>query len=631
MDVSVSAAESAHLKPLEIADWPDHLCERYDNIALISDPRHLKDFDRSGDSTLIVTSNWLQWQLLSKDGWHCVYIEQGYEPPEDAVNLSTDILLRGNDWVYLDGEDATVFESNSLGRGFSTPAALFIATYVRLSVSLSNIVDRFQPKTLIYLDLVLLDTESTSPWCRRYVAETVSEKFGLGFVDRTDPVSYADTDVTRSDWRQVMRKRCRGTLVAVYAASVGTLSQIVARFTRPRRRVLIMMAWNFFEPIAFGAHPGTQAVVHASAFPKSLRTIAKLFRHGFLLGSSPRASLTGAERNHVDQICKKLKSHWQSQPADETGTALREFARREILDNGRLHQMAGEMKSARAFLKRYRPSRLVVDGIKNLPPYPYVEVCAEAGIPVDYIWHAPVAPQNLKFDALGSDPRAPVRVDRILSWGPVNEAWLKRTGARVGELLTVGNPILGKYGKREAPSPNLGANPERRSALVVQQTTVFTDLSASLSRQFYQFVHATRELKRQGYKRVTFKLHPGISRGVEIFSAIESAFDLGCDIHRYGKFDRFVRDADVVVGPLVSGSALETASYGSRFIPVFLRPTSLDETYYSEIENIQFRLDDIGPALSENRYLDNERYVEAFGGAMTSDERTASFWDAFAR
>ena len=80
MDVSVSVLEAADWKPLEIADWPSHLCERYDNIALISDTRHLTDFDRSDASTLIVTSNWLQWQLLSKDGWHCVYIEQGYEP-----------------------------------------------------------------------------------------------------------------------------------------------------------------------------------------------------------------------------------------------------------------------------------------------------------------------------------------------------------------------------------------------------------------------------------------------------------------------------------------------------------------------------------------------------------------------
>ena len=158
---------------------------------------------------------------------------------------------------------------------------------------------------------------------------------------------------------------------------------------------------------------------------------------------------------------------------------------------------------------------------------------------MDYIWHAPVAPQNLKFDALGSDPRAPVRIDRILSWGPVNEAWLKRTGARVGELLTVGNPVLGKYCNRKASCPNLEAGSERRSALVVQQTTVFTDLSAGLSRQFYQFIHATRELKRQGYKRVTFKLHPGIQRGVEIFSAIKNAFDLDCDIHRYGKIRSF--------------------------------------------------------------------------------------------
>ena len=148
----------------------------------------------------------------------------------------------------------------------------------------------------------------------------------------------------------------------------------------------------------------------------------------------------------------------------------------------------------------------MVDGIKHTT-YPYVEVCAEGGIPVDYIWHAPVAPQNLKFDALGSDPRAPVQIDRILSWGPVNEAWLKRTGARVGELLTVGNRF-----------PQIlqseSVLPEPRSRIRTQIGTCrpadngLYGSKRRLSRQFYQFIHATRELKRQGYKRLPSSFTP---------------------------------------------------------------------------------------------------------------------------
>jgi hypothetical protein len=614
--------------PLSLDDWPAHLCDSYARMVLISENRHLAGFDKNDPTTLFVSSDWLLWQLLSRQGYHCVFIEQGYVPAPDATEMSMDILLRGNDWVYHDERDITDFHGVSLGRGFSTPAALFIATYVRFSNALDNLIDRFEPDEMVYFDLVMFDTVITSAWARHYVASKISERRNLRFVDRGDPGVSVDTDI-----RNVRRNRpvigwLRRVAIAFYCTGMGAVSRVLSRIIRPRNRVLLMMGWNLFEPIAFGENRGTQALVHASAFPKSLKAVFRFFAHGFLLGDARQTPLGRADLKKLDKIRGDLEVAWAAQPATDLQEALREFVRREILSNGRLHEMAVAMKTARKFLDRYTPDRLVVDGVKNLPPYAYIETCHALAIPVDYIWHAPVAPQNLKLDALGCDPRVAPRVQRILSWGSANEDWLRAISARIAEVVDVGNPILGRYQDSRKTDAAQQAAGQPNSALVVQQTCVFTDLKACLSSQYYQFVHAVRRLRQNGIENIVFKLHPGIPRGYEMFTAIADAFGLDCAVERFGRFDKFVRNADVVIGPLVSGSALETASAGVNFIPLFLEPTSLDFTYYGGINHIQKRIGDIDAALTAKHFLDNEGYIEIFGGALKPQERTAKFWGA---
>lgn len=631
--MSQQTAELAHVDTLSLDDWPAHLCDSYDQMVLISDERHLAGFEERDPTTLFVSSDWLLWQRLSRQGRHCVFIEQGYIPASDATEMSMDILLRGNDWLYRDDQDITDFYGVSLGRGFSTPAALFIATYIRFSNALNSLIDRFDPATIVYCDLVLFDTVITSEWARYYIASDIAERHNLHFVDRGDPVVSTDTDIRTARRNRPLIGWLRRRAIALYCAGIGAVSRTLACIRPPRNRILFMLGWNIFEPIAFGKNRDTQALIHASAFPKSFRAVFRFFAHGFLLGDVRPIALGRDDLKKLDSIYTELESAWAAQPVTDLQKALREFVRREIWSNGRLHEMASAMKTAQSFLERYKPERLVADGVKNLPPYAYIETCYMLGIPVDYIWHAPVAPQNLKLDALGCDPRVAPRVQRILSWGSANETWLQATSARIEKVVHVGNPILSKY--QNSQNSDIGSQAVEaravgrpRSALVVQQTCVFTDLEACLSSQYYQFVQAVRRLKQAGVENVVFKLHPGIPRGYEMFTAIAKAFGLDCRVERFGRFDKYVRNADVVIGPLVSGSALETASAGVNFIPLFLEPTSLDFTYYGGLKHIQKRIDAIETALGDKLFLDNEGYIGIFGGTLQPHERTAKFWGA---
>lgn len=617
-------------QPLSLEDWPAHLRATYERMVLVSNRDHLSTLNHNDTTTLVVSSDWLLWQSLSHGGWHCVYLEQGYTSPVNAQTLSEDILLRGNDWLYVDGEDATLFDEISLGRGFSTVVARFMAHYIRLSSSLSNLVDKFGIQTLVFFDMVLLDIEITQPWVRRHVAEAVASDRNLKFEDRGDsgqfsPVGMAQAERPNSVWRKL-----RACLIGTYGLIVGSLSWLLSLVSQSRNRPLIMMAWTFFEPVAFAPHPGTRPIVFATAFPKSLSIVLKLFSHGFLLGWSPRLPVARADRDKLDLVYQKLESHWTENPSDNMTEAVRAHVRHDILKSGQFAEMVADIRVAKTFIKRYRPTRLLVDGVKNRLTHAYVELCEQIGIPVDYIWHAPLAPQNLKFDTFGSDPRTHSRVSRVLSWGQANDTWLRRIGAQISETVLVGNPILGKYEANGGQARAVSALGPNSSALVVQQTSIVTDLEARLSNQYYHFINSVREFDKRNYRKIVFKLHPGIARGVEVFSAIADAFGLRCDIQRYGKFHSYLNQADIVVGPLVSGSALETASQGIKFVPFFLHPTSLDDSYYRGIQHIQTRLEDLVNALDNELYLDNESFISAFGGALTSDERKRAFWNAFA-
>jgi hypothetical protein len=616
------------VEPIALGEWPGHLSNRYERLALITDERHLAHLDDADTTTLIISSSWLLWQMLARKGRHCVYLEQGFSEEASADALSQDILLRANDWVYVNGADATLFDQVSLGRGFSTEIAFFLSTWFRVENALTHLIERFQPKTIIYFDLVLIDTESTRNWARLYVVEKVTAARGLAFENRADPVDFHDQAIGNAGLRGFIASAARKALLSLYLVGVDAIASLLSRLSRHDVRALLMVSWNVIGPITIGQRSGVQLVVHARAYPKSPSMMLRLIRHGFLLARPAQPKLNAAEAARVEAVAARLTGEWRKNPEHSIAEGLREYVRREIISTGRLVEMAREAKAAKQFLRRFNPDRLVVDGVKNPPHYVYVECCAASGIPIDYIWHSPLAPQNLKLDALGCDPRIECQVSRFLSWGEVNELWLRRIGATVPETVRVGNPILSKYNGRRGRSAYQSADPAHRRALVVQHTTVLSDLKGLLSHQYYQFVHAVRELTRLGYGTVVVKLHPGMQRGCEIYEAIGRVFGLKCDIRRYGSFERFVNEADVVVGPLVSGSALEVASSGSDFLAFFLSPTTFDENYYRGIANIHRDLADLGSALAERRFLDCQQYLDLFGATMTAEERAAAFWSA---
>lgn len=619
-------------EPLAVDATPVHLRRRYARLALVSHARHVEILDAGDPDTLIVSSDWLLWQSLSAANRHCVFLERGNAAANEPGRLSEDIILRANDWIYIDGRDVTEFSGVSLGRQFSTELVFYISTYYRVATALKNLIDEFAPTELVLFDIWLSDTQVTDPWARRQLVEAVAARRGLALTDRFDPLDLSDVSVGNEEGRQSgwrASRTWRDWAGWLYESSVDLAGRLAAAI-RPgsRHRVLLLLSWNLVRPLIASIPRNIEPVFLARSLPKGLTQVAGWLYRGILLAGLPHARLSAAERRQVTRIVENLRLHWSTRPGQtELEHALRAYVDERILGGDRLMAMAAQVKRAEHLLRRYQPRRIVVDGLKNAPLSIYIELAMRRGVPVDYIWHSPWAPQNLRFDALGCDPRLLPQVTRCLSWGQANDQWLETIGSPV-PATRVGNPLLGKYSASPRvmkPPPGMAG---RDVGLVVQYATIFSDLRGLLSHQFYFFIAAVRALNDLGFRRVMFKIHPGIVRGEEIFGAIAQYYGLRCEIRRFGRFEDLVKAADVVVGPLVSGSALEVAASGARFLPVLLDPTTLDKRYYGDGVRFLDRVDSIREAIEQDRFVDSRRLLDVFCDFEAIGDSVSRFWQA---
>ena len=101
-----------------INDDVPHLRASYRRLALVTDRRQV-DLLNADEDTLIVSSDWLLWQECLHDGLHCILAGRGIPGWGDWEKFGNDYYLHPNDWLYVNGEDATLFEASPWGGNLS--------------------------------------------------------------------------------------------------------------------------------------------------------------------------------------------------------------------------------------------------------------------------------------------------------------------------------------------------------------------------------------------------------------------------------------------------------------------------------------------------------------------------------
>ena len=618
---------------LDIMDDPGHLNSSYLRLALVTREEHLHQLDLSRSDTLIVSCDWLLWQQASSRGHHCVYYELGIVDWNRPDGLHTDLLVRANDWVYAGGRDLTLFKGVSLGKQFSREMGMIMVNSLRLEHSLKGLVDRFNPRDIIFFDYAD-ELNFLGSALRKKIVNAFCEKMGLAFFDRSDETRREAGQMAelQSDSRRPWTVRFG--LVA-YSAVLQFVTYIRNVFSASKPRVLVLVNTNIAEPLVGNfKRKDLVPVFVGRTIPKKPSVLWHCLLRSVYLPTPWPANLNEDDFRRIDEIRHTVAESLQTTETP-ANSFVHAYIRTRVLDAGRLSGAASEVNTAIRFLDHTSPVRIVVDGVRNPPPRVYVELAHRRGIPVDYIWHGPLTPQELKLDALGGDQRIEPMVTRCLTWGRVNEDWLKAIGARQ-PVSRVGCPLGDRYRLNSPlscrPVSSSRAKPEEVNVLVLQYSPVPTDLRGLNANIYYNFAATVRLLRRMGYVNIQYKLHPGPGLWPKSrFERIARAFSLSCKIHKAKPFAECVDWADIVIGPALSGAFFETLASGKPYYPLLLSPHSMNTNYFEPSPILQ-SINDLESALRHPPANDaaGRTLLDNLYSTDSIPDPSARFWQAVA-
>jgi|GEM_PF-3281734 len=601
----------------------DHLKSSYKTIALISSYQHFACIPAPFDETLIISSDWLLWQKLHDDGYDVVYLEQGYPNGHGTRQLSEDILLIANSWRELDGEDLSIFQKISLGEAFSSEIAYFLVTYYRISISLTTITNRFRPDRLLFYDVRYNGIWIMPDADRLWIVKKFASDNDLTLINNYQPTLRSDTDTQKPP--SFISRVFRSLAIHTYETIVDRVSYFRRRRQHSTPIPLIVQSVNLFGEMAKQKPNHIKVMVPARLLPKSIRITFDFLRKGFLMPSLKNLKLSHNEHVQIDMMISNYENAWLT-PADDFTEALRAYVKTNIFAKKRIHSVAVEIKSIYSLLNKWRPTRVVVDGIKNMPSYGYIACATQMNIPTDYIWHSPLTPLDLKYSSLGCDG-GNVLISRILSWGKINEQWLLNKGASKIPCVPIGVPYLLKY-KNKTNRPC--TSNARRKALVVQYTTLGLDLGGSICQSYYHFISVIRVLKEKDYDNIIFKLHPGYIGAMTNFTAIAEYYGLKCQVLRFAPFDELVQSSDIAIGHLFSGSSLDIIASKTPFFAAMFCPADLNFDYFDGCNNFAQTLDGLIDNMKNDVLFESDEYLNTNFHQADATTCASNYWTAIA-
>ena len=607
--------------PLE--ETPNHLRERYRRLVLVSLPRHLDALKPEDTDTLVVAHSWLLWQEALAEGRHCVQYESASlaHPPADQ---QTDIHVRCNDWLFVDGVDPTDFRGVSLGCRFSREIGLLIMERERLARALESLIARYRPEAVIYIDFradhSVMDADG-----RFALVTEIAERHGIAAVDRRDPPAGDDpwlpfTEFYGREQHEEAATTPRAIVWAraIFVAALGAICVLRRRVLPRKSSVFVANTHLTALPLIENFHAEDfYALFLAEWFPRK-RDMVFLFRclvRGMLPASSRRPRLNGEDLQAIARIEETLERVWQQPPLGHDGE-IRRYVRERIIAPKRLHDMAVDVKWVERILIKHRPDLVISDGLDYYLSHMLFIVAKRMGIPTAASWHAHYI-QDVKMGILGSDPRIHPAIDYFLTWGRVNEAWLDAVKAKTKKLRT-GCPVVLK----SRLSPTDAVN--RGTVLLLQYVATGEDHIFAQGAQYPFFIEAVRMLRDLGFQDIRVKVHPG-PYSDEHYRMVADAFALDCAIYKNEPFGDLLAWADIVIGPVVSGAMIEVLGAGKPYYPVLLPPHAVNTKYLARLP-VFTSIDELRTALEDDEPPDFGALLEDFASVREIPNAAHRTW-----
>ncbi|MBT5050983.1 MAG: hypothetical protein HOM58_20960 [Rhodospirillaceae bacterium] len=575
------------------------------------------------EDTLYVCCDWLCWQMAMAEGLPCIHYEIGLSG-EDPDDLMSTLYIDASDWVYVEGEDATLFNGVSLGRKFFKETGLVIFECCKIDQTLRNLIQRFGPEELHYFDyrtdLVYLSADA-----RLDLIKDIADACGVRLIDHRQHSNDPETSHTLQAVYDVALENEFGWGRG-WRKSARRLGEVLIDFVCRTRRhlgnrkisVLLLNTHLTSLPLLreFDGD-GVVPIFIGIHFPNK-RDWKFLFRSilkGVQLASRPHTPLTQYDIAFVDAMGLRLEQAWKL-PVGLVETFVRRYVREKILAPGRLHDMAYTVRWADQLLIRQRPDRVVTDGLQNATYCTFLELARQKKIPTAATWHGHYL-IDMKLETLGGDRRVEALADYCLTWGAAQEDWLDNTDATSISLRT-GNPIAGQHFS-DVP-PTSGTN----SVLVLQYAPLLQDLHAPQSQAYRYFVETVRMLMELGYEDICYRLHPGHAR-TSYYQDIAERFGLVCRISDSGSFKEVLEPAEFVIGPVTTGAMMEVLGASKPYYPVLLEPHAMNRDYLSG-SKIFSSIASLRDALESGLPLDQSQLLDDFTSRNQIPRPAQSMW-----
>lgn len=606
-------------------DRPAYLRARYQRLALVVNESQFDTVDSSDTETLVVSCDWILAKQAVARNRHCVHYELGLVDWEPPASLERELFIRANDWIYDGKTDLTLFDGVSLGKMFNQYGTMCLINFHRMHNAISRLIDMFSPEEVVFYDF-MNDVNIMSRPLRVKLVQDVAEARGLTFTDALADDGAAHRQMSIIDTAASPEPLLRKVLRRLYIRGLEILSGLGCLIRGNRARALVLINTNMAEPLIrkFDGR-GVEPVFRAQTPPKRGGILAHCIKTGIRLVDFSQPDLDAADRDRIAAIKAALTANVDA-PGPVDVRFLRRAVMRDIVAEGKLEDAARDCKAAAEDIARIRPERLVVDGSRGRPVRAYIERARQKEIAVDYIWHSPLTPQNLYYDALGGDPLSEPLITRCLSWGPVNEQWMRDVEANMPSTR-VGAPWGGRYNREQ----NIAAIDTDSNILILQYTPNICDLRGLNSNMYSSFIELVRTLQKLGFDNLRYKIHPGPGRwGTEYFEKIKKAFGIEVLVQKYEPYASCLEWSDIVIGPFLTGAKFETLMYSRPYFAMLLPPVRTYYDYYPGypvFKSVEEVVDAI-QGYDEDFVQAGENLINSVCAADTIPNGAHAFWDA---
>jgi len=505
---------------------------------------------------------------LSKQGIDAVYFELGLQG-WDGDGLESELYLRANDWVFLDGVDRSKYRGVSLGKLFSRDISFIYTSFSRLSKSLAFFCEKYKPKDIYFFDfrseVGMLDGKA-----KLSIVSNVCSEYDIGLINCSDFPAGDDNEfpqklVYGNNSGQIKPKN----LIKSIYYSVWCLISDVLNFTRAKRNRVVIMTGGHLAKVLSRQNFSfkTEFIYFIPVLKKSPVALLKTLLNGNILKKFPTIS----ERKHrveLECIYDIYNDYWDKSDQTLLDKVVSNYIKANIFGKSRIEFYCSQIDATSVFLNATSPKKILIDSVFGADSRVPMELANQLGIKVEYIWHG-FWQHVIRFDALSGDIENPPIVDRVYTWGEQNERWLEAVGWN-GENKRVGNPFVQKY---VSTAKKKVVKRTRKNVLVLQYTPMNTDIKGLNANQYGYLVDVVRILNNIGGLNVRVKLHPGVWKK-SYYLRIVNFFGLTCDVFDDGPFEKHVDWADVVIGPAQSGAFLEVLAADKPYYPVVMPPQS---------------------------------------------------------